>query len=325
MDGSRWCPVASTVVFVVLQLAASDIAARFGETDEARRELAGLVRLGALFVPLTLTQVFRYCTQAYKTMVPSVVVGNIIQPVVPSSCVDPCRIRCAGCRFRLGHRLSGGALGGAHPVPADGHQDRKERPASESTRSDDPIRSSALFAARHPDPRVGSADLGGVWDGSRCGSMVSPSLSKRPGPCSWEGSSTSGPRWSQICTSAVRWSVCSPFTVQSAMGGHVFLAGVCSAHPAARTPRSSTLVAVLRSTSLCSTGPTGFLLSMTGRPGINFVNSAVGGSSTSASVSGIVPASAVALHAVVTAIINNGRVIEVRIFRGYRSLRPLSP
>ena len=44
-------------------------------------ELAELFRLGAVYVPLfAIMQVLRYCTQAYKTMVPSVVVGNIIQP-----------------------------------------------------------------------------------------------------------------------------------------------------------------------------------------------------------------------------------------------------
>jgi O-antigen/teichoic acid export membrane protein len=46
-------------------------------------DLERLLRLGAPYVPaFALLQLLRYCSQGYKTMVPSVVAGNIIQPVV---------------------------------------------------------------------------------------------------------------------------------------------------------------------------------------------------------------------------------------------------
>ncbi|MDQ3876730.1 MAG: oligosaccharide flippase family protein, partial [Actinomycetota bacterium] len=85
--GSAWTAIVgagftSALVFAALLLAAGPLAARFADTASQRDDLAGLIRLGAAFVPLfSLTQVLRYCTQAYKTLVPSVVVGNIVQPL----------------------------------------------------------------------------------------------------------------------------------------------------------------------------------------------------------------------------------------------------
>jgi O-antigen/teichoic acid export membrane protein len=86
--GSAWTAlvgsfIASAIVFLAIQIWAGSIAAGFADGETSRSELAGLIRLGAGFVPLfALTQVLRYCTQAYKTMVPSVLVGNIAQPLI---------------------------------------------------------------------------------------------------------------------------------------------------------------------------------------------------------------------------------------------------
>ena len=96
--------MASSLVFIVIQIGAAEIAGRFAHDVESRRELANLLRLGALFVPLfALTQVFRYCTQAYKTMVPSVIVGNIIQPLV--------RAAAAATLIVVGLGVQGAVLG----------------------------------------------------------------------------------------------------------------------------------------------------------------------------------------------------------------------
>jgi O-antigen/teichoic acid export membrane protein len=84
--GAAWTALtsvtlASGVVLIAILVTADLIASQFADDPADARELADLLRLGALFVPLfALTQVLRYCTQAYKTMVPSVIVGNIIQP-----------------------------------------------------------------------------------------------------------------------------------------------------------------------------------------------------------------------------------------------------
>ena len=75
--------IASGIVVTVLILLADQLGARFGDSGADDAEFARLFRIGVAYVPLfALLQVFRYCTQAYKTMVPSVTVGNIVQPTV---------------------------------------------------------------------------------------------------------------------------------------------------------------------------------------------------------------------------------------------------
>ncbi|MDP9068660.1 MAG: oligosaccharide flippase family protein [Actinomycetota bacterium] len=74
--------MASIIVFAALLVFADTIAAAFADTTEQRGDFARLIRLGAAYVPLfALLQVLRYATQAYKTMVPSVTAGNIVQPI----------------------------------------------------------------------------------------------------------------------------------------------------------------------------------------------------------------------------------------------------
>ncbi|MDQ3751290.1 MAG: oligosaccharide flippase family protein [Actinomycetota bacterium] len=79
--GLRGAVVSSAIVVAVLIVGADLLATPFSASPAKREQLAYLLRIGAAYVPLfALMQVLRYCTQAYKTMVPSVIVGNIIQP-----------------------------------------------------------------------------------------------------------------------------------------------------------------------------------------------------------------------------------------------------
>jgi len=72
---------ASVVVVVALLLFAEPIASVFGDDASEVDDLAFLLRVGALYVPLfAMMQVLRYTTQGYKTMGPSVIAGNIVQP-----------------------------------------------------------------------------------------------------------------------------------------------------------------------------------------------------------------------------------------------------
>lgn len=74
--------IASVIVGLGTFVFADEVAGVFADTAEKQDELVNLIRLGAAYIPLfSLLQVLRYCTQAYKTMVPSVVSGNIVQPV----------------------------------------------------------------------------------------------------------------------------------------------------------------------------------------------------------------------------------------------------
>ncbi|MGH2702417.1 MAG: oligosaccharide flippase family protein, partial [Actinomycetota bacterium] len=73
--------IASSLVFLVVFVYADELAAVFADSASATNYLAFLLRVGAAFIPLYgCMQVMRFCTQAYKTMTPSVMVGNVIQP-----------------------------------------------------------------------------------------------------------------------------------------------------------------------------------------------------------------------------------------------------
>jgi hypothetical protein len=73
--------VASALVCVASLFLAEPLARGFSDDPDQIPMFVELFRLGILYVPLfALMQVLRYCTQAYKTMVPSVVAGTIVQP-----------------------------------------------------------------------------------------------------------------------------------------------------------------------------------------------------------------------------------------------------
>ena len=74
--------IASLVVVGILIAFAGPLADMFAGSRADLDEVAGFIRVGAAYVPLfAFMQVLRYCTQAYKTMVPSVLAGNVVQPV----------------------------------------------------------------------------------------------------------------------------------------------------------------------------------------------------------------------------------------------------
>lgn len=92
--------IASAFVVAVLLLLADPFARAFGDPEADLDALATLFRIGAAYVPLfAFMQVLRYCTQAYKTMVPSVMAGNIVQPVA--------RFLLAMGAFALGLEVAG--------------------------------------------------------------------------------------------------------------------------------------------------------------------------------------------------------------------------
>lgn len=71
--------ISSLIVFAAIEVFARPIAELFADKDVSF--VTYLLRVGAAYVPLfSMVQVLRYCTQAYRTMGPSVMVGNIIQP-----------------------------------------------------------------------------------------------------------------------------------------------------------------------------------------------------------------------------------------------------
>lgn len=73
--------VSSFVVIAILAIGAEPIARAFSDHRGDVDYLTFLLRVGVVFVPLYAgMQVLRFSTQAYKTMTPAVIVGNIVQP-----------------------------------------------------------------------------------------------------------------------------------------------------------------------------------------------------------------------------------------------------
>lgn len=331
--------VSSALVFVALQVSAYEIAGRFAEDDLSRRELAGLIRVGAGFVPLfALTQVFRYCTQAYKTMVPSVIVGNIVQPVV--------RLVVAAGLILIGFGVRGAVLGMmlAAAVALALALMMFRRILTDSERRS-PARSHPAPMVRFAFLQGGSSLLGiqtlglgvlilGAYGTDRDVGLLGIALAlQTPGTLFLGGVVNI---WAPMVTdlyerkeiarlellyrAITRWVVTFSLPVFAAL---ILLPGLfVDLLAGSRGLGAAPLVAILAAGNLfySGTGPTGFVLSMTGRPGINFVNSAVGVALYIGLGIWIVPTHGAVgmavVDAAVTAIINTVRVVEARVFVG---------
>jgi O-antigen/teichoic acid export membrane protein len=71
----------STLVFIGLLVFAPPIANHFATDPGKQTELARLLRMGALFVPLySMTLVLLYCTQGYRTLLPTTAVNDVGLP-----------------------------------------------------------------------------------------------------------------------------------------------------------------------------------------------------------------------------------------------------
>jgi O-antigen/teichoic acid export membrane protein len=78
----RGATAASLLVTGALLLLAPRLAAAFAESDADADTFAFLIRVGSPFVILfSLTQVLRFSTHPYRTMIPSVVAGHVVRPV----------------------------------------------------------------------------------------------------------------------------------------------------------------------------------------------------------------------------------------------------
>lgn len=331
--------ISSALVFMALQVSAYEIAGRFAEDDFARREFAGLIRLGAGFVPLfALTQVFRYCTQAYKTMVPSVIVGNIVQPIV--------RLVAAAGLILVGFGVRGAVLGMmlAAAVALTLAMTLFRKILTESERQT-PARSRPAPIVRFALLQGGSSLLGiqtlglgvlilGAYGTDRDVGLLGIALAlQTPGTLFLGGVVNI---WAPVVTdlherkeiarlealyrAITRWVVSFSLPIFAAL---ILMPGLfVDLLAGSRGLGAAPLVAILAVGNLfySGTGPTGFVLSMTGRPGINFVNSAVGVALYIGLGIWIVPAHGAlgmaAVDAAVTAIINTVRVIEARVFVG---------
>jgi O-antigen/teichoic acid export membrane protein len=331
--------VLSLAVCAGLVLFAEPIARLFVESDAQVADLASLLRLGAAYVPLfAVLQVLRYCTQAYKTMVPSVMVGNIIQPTV---------------RFVLGVTLLLAGLGVAGAVTtlvlsiavatAAGawYLNRMLTDAERSAAPRPQLGAMVRFAL----PQGGSSLLGvqnlglgiiilGIASSNRAVGLFAIALAAQgPGTVFLGGivniwapvvselhSLGEIQRLDALYKTINRWIATFSLPVFGALILEPDLFAWFVAGSKGKDAAAAIAILAVGNIFYTGTGPTGYVISMTGRPGVNFVNSVVAVALYAGLGFLVVPDHGIVGMAVVdasvTAVVNTVRVVEAKIFVG---------
>lgn len=330
--------VASGVVVIALLVGADLLAEPFAGPNEDPSELARLYRIAAPYVPLfALMQVLRYCTQGYKTMVPSVVAGNIVQPA--ARFVIGLGVLIAG--FTVAGLLVTLFVSAGIGAVVAGWWFRRMMTAEE--RATVPVAETGPMI-RFALPQAGASLLGiqtlglgiivlDALSTNRSVGLFAVALSLQgPGTVFLGGivniwapvvsdlhESGNIERLGSLYQTINRWIATFSFPVFAAL---ILMPDFFLEVFFPRSTDAGAVVAILAVGNLfyTGTGPTGYLLSMTGRPGINFVNSAVAVGLFIALGAWLVPAHGVVgmavVDAVVTALVNSARVIEAKILVG---------
>ncbi|MFN2388444.1 MAG: oligosaccharide flippase family protein [Actinomycetota bacterium] len=331
--------IASAIVTVAFVLSAPLLAGMFQESPSDRAELAELFRIGAAYIPLfAFMQVLRYCTQAYRTMVPSVIVGNIIQPLA--------RFALGVGALALGFEVVGavsslvvsiglGTLAGiwyfrriltaderaAAPHGEPGPMVRFALPQAGASllgiqalglgvlllgvlRSD---REVGLFGLALSIQGPGGVFLSGILN------IWAPVVSELHHKGEME-------RLESLYKTITRWVATFSFPVFAALILEPDLFARIAGGPSA--VEAAPVVAILAAGNLfyTGTGPTGYVLSMTGRPVVNLINSVAGVALYAGLGFWIVPEHGMVgmavVDAIVTAVVNTARVIQAKILVG---------
>lgn len=329
----------SLAVFAALLAFAPQIADVFGESSDQEADLARYIRLGAAFVPLfALLQVLRYCTQAYKTMVPSVVAGNIVRPVVRF--VLGVAILVAG--FEVAGAVITLTISAAVAAAVAAWYLRRMLTADERAATP---RAAAGPIVRFALPQAGASLLGiqtlglgililGYLSTDREVGLFAIALSLQGLGNVFLGgivniwapvvsdlhSKGEIHRLGSLYKTINRWiaTFSLPFLAVLALEPDVFLDLFFRGRASGAAP--IILLLAIGNVFYTGTGPTGYLISMTGHPGVNFANSAISVAAYIALGLWIVPEhGAVGMAAVdlgVTAFINSLRVVEAKILVG---------
>jgi len=281
--------IASTAVGLLVLVGADLLAAQFTQTSDGAEEFARLIRIGVLYIPaLALMQVLRYCTQAYKTMVPSVIVGDVVQPLVRAIvgvAVLAAGFGVAGAVGSLVFSMTvGAALGARYYMRILTPEERAAPPRAqlpEMVRFALPQAGSSLLGIR-------SLGLGilmlGVLGTDRDVALFAVALALQgPGDLALSGmldiwapvvsdlhSRGDIARLDSLYKTITRWIATFSLPVYAALmiKPDLFVKFFGSGYPEA-----ATVVAILAVGNACHSvmGPAVFVLSMTGRPGVNFV------------------------------------------------------
>jgi O-antigen/teichoic acid export membrane protein len=281
--------IISVIVGLLLLLGADILAVHFSETSEGATDFARLIRIGVPYIPaLALMQVLRYCTQAYKTMVPSVIVGDVVQPLVRAVVgvtVLVLGFGVTGAVTSLVFSMSvGAAVGAWYYVRILTQDERAASPHAEPT-------AMVKFAF----PQAGTTLLGiralglpvlmlGVLGTDRDVALFAVALALQgPGELALSGmvdiwapvvsdlhSRGDIERLASLYKTITRWIATFSLPVYAALmiKPDLFVKFFGSGYP-----QAATVVAILAVGNAFHSvaGPAVFVLSMTGRPGVNFV------------------------------------------------------
>jgi O-antigen/teichoic acid export membrane protein len=329
---------ASVLVTVAVFVWAEPIASVFSESD-AQEELAELIRIAAPYILLfSLMQVLRYCTQAYKTMVPSVMVGNVIQPSL---------------RFAIGVvvLVAGGGVAGAlislnvsialALIAAVWYLRRMLTPEQAATAPKSQFRAISRFAI----PQAGASLLGvqtlglgvlllGAYAPDSAVGLFAIALNLQgPGNVFLGGIVNI---WAPVVSDLYekgeiarlkalyqminRWIATFSFPVFAALIIEADLFVELFAGDKGKGATTVVMILAIGNFFYTGTGPTGYVISMTGRPGVNFINSLVGVLLYIGLGILVVPEHGIVgmavVDAIVTALVNTARVIEAKILVG---------
>ncbi len=327
--------IASTVAFAAIVLGADPLARVF----QGGPDLARLFRIGAAYVPLfALMQVLRYCTQAYRTMVPSVIVGNIIQPAARFVFGVAALVAGFAVAGAVGSLVVSTAIGTAAAAWYYGRiLTAEERAATPVARVGPMVRFALPQAGASllsiQDLGLGVIVLGVLASNREVGLFAAALALQGPGNVFLSGvvniwapivsdlhSRGDIARLESLYQTITRWVATFSFPVWGALvlEGDLFIRLFADF----RSERAGAIVAILAAGNFfyTGTGPTGYLLSMSGRPGINFANSVVAVGLYVALGAWLVPAQGAvgmaAVDACVTALVNAVRVLEARLVLG---------
>lgn len=355
--------IASACVVVALIVFGGPLASLFSGRASAIAEsqLAFLFRLGAAYVPLfAFLQTLRYCTQAYKTMVPSVIAGNIIQPAtrfvlgvgilvaLVSFCACPREDAVTGAVTTLIASMGAGTVAAAFYLRRMlTPEESRARPKTETSRM-----------VRFALPQAGASLLGvqslglgilvlGIWSRDYEVGLFGVALALQgPGGLFLSGivniwapvvsdlyERGETQRLASLFQTITRWVATFSFPVFAALiiQPDLFVRIFAGSSRLAAAP----VVAILAAGNLfyTGTGPTGYVISMTGRPLVNFVNSVLAIALYVGLGARVVPEHGAigmaVVDAAVTALINTARVVEAWILVGMQPfgrsfLKPLA-
>ena len=344
--------VASVVVVLMVLLLAEPIASVFGDNASEVESLAFLLRVGVLYVPLfAMMQVLRYCTQGYKTMGPSVIAGNIVQP---------------GARFLIGvtallvgyfvldaqsDDLLVAAVAtlivsaGLGMVTAGWYLRRMltdEERRAEAVTEYGPMTRFALPQAGASLLGVQSIGLGvlvlGAFGSTSDVGLFAIALSLQgPGTVFLSGivniwapvvsdlhEKGEIERLGSLYQTINRWVATFSFPVFAALLIVPELFVGLFAGPEGQGAETVVAILVIGNLFYTGTGPTGYVISMTGRPGLNFINSIVSVVLYLALGAWLVPMDGplggvvgmAITDSIVTALVNTARVIQAKILVG---------